>query len=728
MLEPDTTIHGRYTVVRLIGRGGMGAVYEATDARLAAPVALKQTLVSGLTYERAFAREAAILAGVRHPSLPKVIDFFVEERGQFLVMEFIGGPNLAELLEERGQPFPPDVVLAWADDLLDALAYLHGHTPPIIHRDVKPQNVKLGSRGEAVLLDFGLAKGNPSASTPLATLTASLHGYTLQYAPLEQIRGVGTDARSDLYALGGTLYHLLVGQPPPDALERAAAVLARRSDPLTLPAYVPPAVGAALTRALALDPAARPPTAAGLRVELRGQGGEATIPLASALPAASMAQTDTEFDADVVSIHGARARKTRPLSWQVERRRSDIRLAGILVAAMVLALGFVLLRAGTIAPSPPGYLSGGSLARFATPVPIVEQVPMSYGYPEPYHASRPTVAAYPPPLPINGRDGQLPTVASLTRDPPALTPTVGDVLWANSLRTGSIDSLTFTRSGSHVIATTGRGTILALRVEDGREGSLAHFGDLRVFQIAPSADGTRLAVAMQNGSLMVWQTTNSSPVAPHTPSIVRLPNFEYGLHHAATWGVAVTPDGQYAATASADGTARLVRLNDGYSTWTWQASGWLQAVAFAPNGQMVALAGEQPVVVLLDAVSGRKRSEITLPSGEITTVAFSPDGALLAVGGRGSDVSVYRVSDGALLQTLSGSWTFASRVAFSPDGQTLAAGTNDSAVWLWRVEDGALVQRLLGHRLAVSDIAFAPDGRTIASASLDGSVRLWRVR
>src|SRR5207248_1342599 len=133
-------------------------------------------------------------------------------------MQFVEGPDVEEMRREReGGSFPAAQVLAWADQLLDALDYLHTQTPPVIHRDIKPQNLKLGARGQVILLDFGLAKGYSTQTTPLA---ASVVGYTPAYAPLEQIQGAGTDARSDLYSLAATLYHLLTGATPPNALAR----------------------------------------------------------------------------------------------------------------------------------------------------------------------------------------------------------------------------------------------------------------------------------------------------------------------------------------------------------------------------------------------------------------------------------------------------------------------------------------------------------------------------
>jgi serine/threonine protein kinase len=271
MLEPNTLLQNRYLIGRHIGQGGMGAVYEARDQRLGNTVALKQTLDAGEQFSRAFEREARLLASLRHPALPRVIDHFVDGGGQFLVMEFVPGDDLAAMLKRRSGPFPLDQALGWADQLLDALDYMHTQQPPVIHRDIKPQNLKLTARGEIILLDFGLAKGM-SAGQSQAVTTGSIFGYTPQYAPLEQIQGAGTDPRSDLYSLAATLYHLLTGWPPANALTRASAVIARQPDPLR-PAHeiapeLPPAVGAALMQALALDPEERPASAAVLRAML----------------------------------------------------------------------------------------------------------------------------------------------------------------------------------------------------------------------------------------------------------------------------------------------------------------------------------------------------------------------------------------------------------------------------------------------------------------------------
>lgn len=235
-LAPNTLLQNRYLVVHLIGKGGMGDVYLAVDQRLGSAVALKRTFFSDdEMFRDAFEREAKTLARMRHPVLTKVSDHFAENDVQFLVMEHISGDDLAKRLEEAQKPFPLSWVLFWADQLLDALAYLHTHEPPIIHRDIKPQNLKLTDENSIILLDFGLSKNTGGDTRPVSSggsKTGSVVGYTPHYAPMEQIRGTGTNPRSDIYSLSATLYQLLTNVIPFDALTRADAMLNEMEDPV----------------------------------------------------------------------------------------------------------------------------------------------------------------------------------------------------------------------------------------------------------------------------------------------------------------------------------------------------------------------------------------------------------------------------------------------------------------------------------------------------------------
>lgn len=272
MLDSNIILQGRYRIVPQLGRGGMGAVYEAIDERLKSVVALKETFLETEEMRRAFEREASLLANLRHPALPIVTDHFVEGNGQFLVMQMIRGDDLEALLERRGNPFPPDEVLNWADKLLDALEYLHTRQPSVIHRDIKPSNLKLTTDGELFLLDFGLAKGSVGQMTTL-TSSRSVLGYTPAYAPLEQIYGTGTDQRSDLYSLGATLYHLITGLTPIDAPTRFASIEEGRPDPLRqaidVNSPVTQSISNVLSQAMALSRGQRPTSAAEMRKALK---------------------------------------------------------------------------------------------------------------------------------------------------------------------------------------------------------------------------------------------------------------------------------------------------------------------------------------------------------------------------------------------------------------------------------------------------------------------------
>src|SRR5687768_13960060 len=143
MIETGSVLQQRYLIDRQIGQGGMGAVYVATDERFGSTVAIKETLCMDDNFRKALEREARLLNSLKHSALPRVSDHFVEDNGQFLVMEFVPGMDLMQTLESRGEPFTVEQVLNWANQLLDALEYLHTQENPVVHRDIKPQNLKV---------------------------------------------------------------------------------------------------------------------------------------------------------------------------------------------------------------------------------------------------------------------------------------------------------------------------------------------------------------------------------------------------------------------------------------------------------------------------------------------------------------------------------------------------------------------------------------------------------
>jgi serine/threonine protein kinase/Tol biopolymer transport system component len=252
-LEKNSLLNNRYRILEILGQGGMGSVYRAVDENLGATVALKENLFPSEEYARQFRLEATILANLRHPNLPRVSDHFaVGEQGQYLIMDFIEGEDLRQRMERVGTISDEDAVQIGAS-ICDALAFLHSRTPPILHRDIKPGNVKIAPDGHIFLVDFGLAKLVDESGK--ATTTGA-RAMTPGYSPPEQYGTARTDARTDIYSLGATLYASLCGIIPEDGLARAMdnaqlTPLRKRNG------RVSRRLAAAIEKAMAVDPSDR---------------------------------------------------------------------------------------------------------------------------------------------------------------------------------------------------------------------------------------------------------------------------------------------------------------------------------------------------------------------------------------------------------------------------------------------------------------------------------------
>jgi eukaryotic-like serine/threonine-protein kinase len=279
-LKAGEVLRGRYKIRRIIGQGGMGCIYLADDIRLEGRLcALKEvehdrTLPGDLIRQarEQFLREATVLARLDHPNLPKVSDFFSIGGRDYLVMDFVPGKDLRTLMldaRQAGTFLSENDVLSWANQLSDALTYLHNQNPPILHRDIKPSNLKLTPSGLLKLVDFGLVK---LLAPGEITITILQGQGTALYTPLEQYGGDSghTDARSDVYAFGTTLYHLLTNTAPVDARERFL-----HPESLISPRQINPAINPRTERvilwSMSLHPADRPQTVEQLRQALLGE-------------------------------------------------------------------------------------------------------------------------------------------------------------------------------------------------------------------------------------------------------------------------------------------------------------------------------------------------------------------------------------------------------------------------------------------------------------------------
>jgi serine/threonine protein kinase len=338
-------LHNRYRIDALLGQGGMGAVYRAWDKSLGIPVVVKENLLQSEEAQRQFSREAHILASLRHANLPRVIDHFAAgDQGQYLVMDYVDGEDLKQMVARQG-PIPQPQALAWIGDVLKALAYLHGQEPqPIIHRDVKPANVKITPQGQVFLVDFGLAK----AYDPRQSTTIGARGVTPGFAPPEQYGQGRTDARTDIYSAGATLYALLTGQKPPDALEtvtgEAALVPPRQLNP-----RIAPEVEVAVLRAMQTRPADRYQSADAFRAALMemptrlvspAMEEEASEPALAQPGSRPLRPVGARPDTGESPRQASRAEQRAPSRTG---RTSDRRLLGALALAMATVAGVLLL-------------------------------------------------------------------------------------------------------------------------------------------------------------------------------------------------------------------------------------------------------------------------------------------------------------------------------------------------------------------------------------------------
>ncbi|MDQ2903013.1 MAG: protein kinase [Chloroflexota bacterium] len=234
-IPPGTILRARYRIERALGSGGFGHVYQAIDTNTGQQCAIKEYMVTGSGGQAQLQHEARMLSVLHHPNLPMFLDAFSEHNHYYIVLSYIDGNDLTDYIRharQRNEPIPLQRVMNWLIATCDAVQFLHSQQPPVIHRDIKPDNIRITPDGTVVLVDLGNAKAIADGAR---TLFFARHQGTPGYAPPEQYPGgTGTDARSDVYALGGTLYFALTTHEPPSVSTRNQALQQRLPDLPTL--------------------------------------------------------------------------------------------------------------------------------------------------------------------------------------------------------------------------------------------------------------------------------------------------------------------------------------------------------------------------------------------------------------------------------------------------------------------------------------------------------------
>ncbi len=670
---------GRYTIQRLIGSGGMGAVYEATQEEPRRTVALK-VVKSGFATRsalRRFAHEAQILAQLRHPNIAQVYDAGTHrdrsESVPYFAMELVPDARpLTVFAHETRLPTRRrlEIFLRVCD------AVRHGHQRGIIHRDLKPGNILVDEAGEPKVIDFGVALATDidQRVTTVQTDIAAFVG-TLRYMSPEQCSGDprGLDTRSDIYALGVVLYELLTGQLPYDLSGSSAY-------------EIPRIIREAAPRRLSsIDRA--------LRGDL-----ETIVLKALDKERERRYQAVGEFAQDIrhyLANEPIQAR--RATNWYVLRKSiarhkvgaAAIAVIALLTAASALSLGVLYRQAEDRARA---LREADYFNRIALALNAYEQentpnvVELLAGCPEDlrgwewYYLQRLS-------------DTAVMTLRDYDRD---------------------VSAVCYSPDGA-VIAAGDRGSVVRLHEAAGGrilETLVGHQTYVTSLDFAP--DGRSLVAGGVDGAFYLWDLN-----APGPARVVK--------GHGFTVIAEMSPDGTTLMSASSDG---LIKLWDVQTLELVRTLGGDTAphnyAAFSPDGRRIASALRDSTVRIWDAATGAEIRVLHGHRDRVRTVAYDHDGTRLVSTSWDNTVRVWNAESGDPIQTIDDKTSRIAIARFSPDGDHVVGATH-AALKMWEIASGNPTGVHIGHDERIMDLAFSPDSRHVITGSADRTLRMWEL-
>jgi WD40 repeat protein len=706
--------HERYRVVRLLGAGGMGAVYEAEHRvmqRLVALKVIKRACTADAAALGRFRREVRAAARLSHPNIVTTYD--AEDAGEthFLVMEYVEGTDLGRLVRERG-PLPVDRSCDYVRQA--ALGLQHAFEQGMVHRDLKPHNLMLTPDGRVKILDFGLACfASETASAAGVTGTGLVLGTVDYIAPEQADNAHEADIRADLYSLGCTLYHLLAGQPPfptGTPLQKVMAHVEKNPQPLTeLRPDVPEELMLVLDRMMAKKPRDRYQTPAEVALALEPII-RATAVGRAPRPRARVRATDPGLTAAV---------ETTAIR---DRRRPRFAIATAILAFLVTGLlGVAVYRIAT----DKGELvietdnddvevvisSGGKVVKIIDTKSGKHVTLRSGDYELELKDGQKGLRISPVKMTIKRGETVLATIERVTKQVPEK---VGEVRSFVG-HTDRVWGVALSPTGRYALSTSGD---RSLRLWDLQTGNVirsypGHPNSTHAVAFLP--DGREFLSCSKNGTMRHWQTETGKQL--HSVDV-----------HDQIFDVAVSPDGLLALSTHGGKTLRLWDLKNWREIRRFEGhTGPPQRVVFSADGRRALSGGWDKTIRLWDVETGKQLRCFEGHQAPWGGVAISPDGRLALSGGDDALVRLWDLETGKELRRFQGHKDVVNGLAFSPDGRLALSGSSDRSIRLWEVATGKELHRFDGHEGVVYSVVFSRDGLYALSGSHDRTVRLWRL-